>query len=542
MDSTAGKKRKRMERATTKSSKVRRAESNDEVSIQEEVLELEAQVLESRKHYNNIPKLLSLAKVGDLVTSDTILPAVALCRIFCRLFANESLSKSKVGGDDPEAVITRWLGERLNEYARLLADTIREGEAEEVRSTALTLAMRLAKEEFSQEGPRELRLSMIAQVVDAILAAEGEGEPLREEFCEKYFTQFDDVRVFTVAWLTERFKLGLTGHNAETALEILSEIEVPVEGDEQIKYFAQEPAKDVRNMVTSRKQRKHVQTAWLAVLRSPLTLTKQQHKQILGMMVDRIVPWFNKVELLMDYLTDSFNVGGATSLLSLSGLFHLMQERNLDYPSFYEKLYSLLDDDLLHSKHRSRFFRLLDIFMGSTHLPAALVASFIKRLSRLALHAPPAGIVVAVPWIYNMFKQHPQCTFMIHRRPLTSTQSLSWEEQGFVDPFNPSEADPIETGAIESSIWEIDTLQSHWHPNVATLAKIISEQFTKQNYNLEDFLDHSYNSLLEAELGKETKKTPVVEWEIPKHVFVAEDGEGLNEFGSLMERVLEASS
>ena len=221
-------------------------------------------------------------------------------------------------------------------------------------------------------------------------------------------------------------------------------------------------------------------------------LNKEQRKSVLGIMTQRVVPWFVKIELLMDFLTDSYNVGGATSLVALSGLFYLIQEKNLDYPSFYRKLYSLLDSGLLYSKHRSRFFRLLDTFMSSTHLPAALVASFIKRLSRLALHGPPAGIVVVVPWVYNMLKKHRTCTFVIHREVRDPTASRELEDQGMDDPFDMQEEDPMATGALESSLWEIETLQSHYHPNVATLAKIISEQFTKESYNLEDFLDHSY--------------------------------------------------
>jgi U3 small nucleolar RNA-associated protein 19 len=172
-----------------------------------------------------------------------------------------------------------------------------------------------------------------------------------------------------------------------------------------------------------------------------------------------------------------------------------MSERNLDYPSFYHKLYTLLDDGLLHSKYRSRFFRLMDTFMSSTHLPAALVASFIKRFARLALHGPPAGIVVVVPWMYNMFKRHPACTFMMHRETRDPEAKKTLEEEGMDDPFNMDEQDPMLTDAIESSLWEIETLQSHYHPNVATLAKIISQQFTKRSYNLEDFLDHSYNAV-----------------------------------------------
>lgn len=225
-------------------------------------------------------------------------------------------------------------------------------------------------------------------------------------------------------------------------------------------------------------------------------LTKPQRMTVLELMTQRIAPWFLNAELLMDFLTDSFNVGGPTSLMALSGLFYLIQEKNLDYPQFYPKLYSLLDPDVLHSKHRSQFFRLLDTFLTSTHLPAALVASFIKRLSRLTLHAPPSGIVVAVPWIYNLIKNHPACSFLIHRNLNPDTEDLSLEEKCWGDPFRIEEPHPMETRALESSLWEIQMLQSHYHPNVACIAKIISEQFTKNAYNLEDFLDHSYGTVI----------------------------------------------
>jgi U3 small nucleolar RNA-associated protein 19 len=69
------------------------------------------------------------------------------------------------------------------------------------------------------------------------------------------------------------------------------------------------------------------------------------------------------------------------------------------------------------------------------------------------------------------------------------------ETEGMDDPFDMVELDPMETNAIESSVWELEALQTHYHPNVATLAKIIAEQFTKRSYNLEDFLDHSYTAV-----------------------------------------------
>lgn len=214
-------------------------------------------------------------------------------------------------------------------------------------------------------------------------------------------------------------------------------------------------------------RRKQAQELWLKILRSDLT--KAQRKTILQMIAHPIAPCFTRLEFLMDFLTDSFNAGGSMSLAALAGLFYLMQEKNLDYPQFYTKLYSLLDAEILHSKHRSRFFRLLNTFLSSTHLPAALVASFIKRLARLTLSAPPSGIVIVVPWIYNLLKNHPTCTFMIHRKP---EHAATLTADGMDDPFNMEEADPMETDAIESSLWEIHTLQAHYHPNVAAIAKV----------------------------------------------------------------------
>lgn len=263
---------------------------------------------------------------------------------------------------------------------------------------------------------------------------------------------------------------------------------IPEQQEKIEAFYVGPPNRAKHDLYSLTAHKKQAQKAWMALLRQELS--KGQRKTILELMSHRIAPWFLKVEFLMDFLTDSFNVGGSISLLSLSGLFYLIQHKNLDYPHFYQKLYSLLDSSILHSKHRSRFFKLLDTFLASTHLPAALVASFVKQLARLSLFAPPSGIVVVVPWIYNLLKSHPSCTFMIHR-----DGDCDQNEEIWGDSFQQEETDPKETGALESSLWEIQTLQAHYHPNVATIAKIIAEQFTKQTYNLDDFFDHSYGTV-----------------------------------------------
>lgn len=332
-----------------------------------------------------------------------------------------------------------------------------------------------------------------------------------------------------LTWSSEYAETRRSSTTLETLISLLSACgDVPSESHKFETFFV-EPAATNKRIHSVNTHKKRAQEAWLAILRN--NLSQAQRKSLLRIMVHSIEPWLSRPELLMDFLTDSYNAGGATSLLALSGLFYLIQHKNLDYPQFFAKLYSLLDADLLHSKHRSRFFRLLNTFLSSTHLPAALVASFIKRLSRLALNAPPSAIVVIVPFMYNLFKSHPTCTFMMHREIRDKELAADIEARGMDDIFDMSELDPLHTNAIESSLWEIETLQSHYHPNVAAIARIISEQFTKQAYNLEDFLDHTYQGMLSGELGtgeKPLRKPPVVEYQIPKRIFtdrmLAEDG------------------
>lgn len=264
---------------------------------------------------------------------------------------------------------------------------------------------------------------------------------------------------------------------------------------------------------------------WYSALSAPMT--KPQKKALLKKLQDpSVLSSLRRPQILMDFFTDSLNDPDLSlAIPSLTGLFTLITTRNLDYPQFYPRLYNLLTSSLLHSKHRSRFLRHLDAFLSPTnHIPAATIASFIKRLSRLSLFAPPAAIIAIVPFIYNLLKFHPTCTFLLHRNPYPpytkTTANLG------SDPFDPAETDPSKTGAIDSSLWELHTLQDHYNPTVSQICKIVSEQFTKQQYNLDDFLDHGYVTLLESELKKDGKKEPVVEWRIPGKIFEKEDQEG----------------
>jgi U3 small nucleolar RNA-associated protein 19 len=495
-----GVKRKResskTDRQEGKTKSKRKSPSGEADDPQAAILNLESQIQESRRHYNNIATLLKSARQHDADTDNAIFAAVALCRIFSRLIATGDMVKSK-GMAESEVVIVQWLKERYREYQEMLLDRYLRSGLAPIQSVGLNLLMRLIKEESQGQKDYNWKHGPFSRIVETLLLLP-EQDAARDEFSEKFFRPFDDIRFHTFQAMKSTLEGDLSDSVQELAssnsLSLLMSLEELPSEDKDVQNFYTATSKQAKSRVPSlRVYKSQAQSAWLATLRSGIT--KEQRKAILGVFSHQIAPWFPQPEVLMDFLTDSYDIGGGTSLLALSGLYYLISERNLDYPAFYQKLYSLLDEGLLHSKYRSRFFRLLDTFMSSTHLPAALVASFIKRLSRLALSAPPGGIVVVVPWIYNMFKRHPVCTFMMHRETRDPNAKRRLEEEGMDDPFDMDEEDPMFTDAIESSLWEIETLQNHYHPNVATLTKIISEQFTKRSYNLEDFLDHSYTTV-----------------------------------------------
>ncbi|KAK4240680.1 CBF/Mak21 family-domain-containing protein [Achaetomium macrosporum] len=523
-------KRKRQENGD-QLKKRRKSAGSDGEELQAKIEKLEAEIQESKKHYNNIVTLIELAQKHNDDAKAALAGSEALCRIFIRLLAAGNLVKRK-DVSEKEATVTSWLRDRLADYRGALLSMFR---SENLALNTLMLAMALLKAEAQHLSDSEEAVFpryFFSDIIAALL--ESPAEQLREHFSEKFIDKYDDIRFYTF----EAIKAYLTDHEhvdegvRDTVFEMLLSMEDVPESSEDLENFYIEPPQKKKHPLRSLSQhKKQAQEAWLALMQ--LGLSKEQRKKVLEAMATSIAPWFTKPELLMDFLTDCYNSGGSISLLALSGVFYLIQERNLDYPEFYTKLYSLLDADILHSKYRSRFFRLLDTFLASSHLPAVLVASFIKRLARLALNAPPSAIVVIVPWFYNLFKKHPLTTFMMHRVPRTKEEKDLLEREGLEDPFLPDEKDPMETRAIDSCLWEIVQLQSHYHPNVATIAKIISEQFTKQAYNLEDFLDHSYGSLLEAEISKEVKKPPVVEYMIPKRIFT-KAGPGVEEKDSLL--------
>jgi U3 small nucleolar RNA-associated protein 19 len=194
MDTASSKKRKRSDgEKRPKAKKPSKAQNEETESQESQILQLEAQVLESRKHYNNIVTLISIAKEN---IEASLLASVSLCRVYCRLYTAGNLAKSK-DTTESELVIILWLKARLNEYVELLLEFL-ESDSPGTQTTALTLLMRLVKEEVNQQGPSMWGKGIFSRALHILLSSESESDDLRQEFRTKYFNNWDDVRFYTL--------------------------------------------------------------------------------------------------------------------------------------------------------------------------------------------------------------------------------------------------------------------------------------------------------------------------------------------------------
>ena len=280
----------------------------------------------------------------------------------------------------------------------------------------------------------------------------------------------------------------------------------------------QAPALAGRAVVKHKQLRKELDHAWMALLQLPLHHTLTKH--LLRDPAVTIFPFIRSPMMLMDFFAEAFTSGGVVGLLALGGLFTLMTRHNLDYPRFYEHLYSMLTPDIFFLSIRDQVFTSLSRFLGSTHLPAYLVAAFIKRLCQRSLSAPPPGILTALPLVWNLLQRHPQCGVLIQRTRLGSNDGLSSSsgedllllesEAKGRDPYRPDEADPGKSNAIDSSLWELELLQSHYCSAVSRFVQVFKKPYEpKANlYPIADFASITYDSLIKRDIFKKFTSIP----------------------------------
>ncbi|XP_067910721.1 nucleolar complex protein 4 homolog isoform X2 [Heterodontus francisci] len=438
-----------------------------EAAAQAQLLERLQLVLGNRKNANVVFDMLEGLEAEQ---EAEILAATRTCgRLFCTLLQRGDLFVGQLPGEEEglsadysaEVKYKIWMRHRYQSCIDQLLNLMMH-ESDQVQEVALCTLMKFVR-------------------------TEGRWPLVKYEVDEHYIFPGELLKGFLPIYQQNVFGL-------------LSSIHMPGDESELKNFLVKQQSKhDAWKAAKLKEHRRMFERLWLAFLKHKLSTNL--YKKVLVILHESILPHMSKPTLMIDFLTAAYEIGGAISLLALNGLFYLIHHHNLEYPDFYKKLYSLLDPTVLHVKYRARFLHLLDLFLSSSHLPAYLVAAFSKRLSRLSLTSPPQALLMIIPFICNLIRRHPSCKPLIHRP--NEAQDLS------TDPYIMDEEDPSKCRAMESSLWELQALQKHYHPDVANAAATINKALSSQEADLSSLLNLSVSELFEKEPKKREKSVPM---------------------------------
>ncbi|XP_048875568.1 nucleolar complex protein 4 homolog isoform X2 [Brienomyrus brachyistius] len=478
-------------------------------------------IIQSRKCANDIFDIFEHLQAEK--DRDVICAIGACSRIFCALMGRgdlsvgplpeeDSLLTGKHSADEKYGIFMRH---RYNDCVKLLLELM-ASRNHQVKEGALCTLMKFVSAEGQRplssvdwDGHYNFPRETLKAVVCGLLSEKEDMALLISRFQE--FLEMDDVRYYVMGLVSDsvgrvmaRTKGALHPIYQNNVFALLSNINMPNQESELTNFLIQMDGDRGDWKPAKLKDHKRVfERMWLGFLKHKLP--SNMYKKILVVLHESILPHLSQPTLMIDFLTAAYDIGGAISLLALNGLFVLIHQHNLDYPDFYKKLYSLLDSSVFHVKYRARFFHLADLFLSSSHLPVYLVAAFAKRLSRLALTAPPAALLMILPFIYNLIRRHPACRVLIHR---PDAPNMPCD-----DPYLMEEEDPALCHALDSSLWELQTLQKHYHPDVSKAATLINRPLSEQEDDISELLEFSTYELFERDLQQLQKQPVALEYE-----------------------------
>lgn len=87
------------------------------------------------------------------------------------------------------------------------------------------------------------------------------------------------------------------------------------------------------------------------------------------------------------------------------------------------------------------------------------------------------------------------------------------------EPFVVDEPDPAKCNALKSSLWELKTLQTHYYPGVSSIVEMLEKPLNKEETDISEHFDHSYDQLFQRECKKITTQNSHLEFQVPKGIF-----------------------
>lgn len=150
--------------------------------------------------------------------------------------------------------------------------------------------------------------------------------------------------------------------------------------------------------------------------------------------------------------------------------------------SIFAEVYCLVNETLLTKTYRFRLFYFLNTFLSSTKVPAYVIATYMKRLSRLSLQAEYPTLLTIIKIVKNLLVRHPVLLVLRDRVDERAREMESkspnctlreWLEN---DPFNPDETSDLQgTRAMDSCLWEMMPLRFHSHPKIAKASSYLGK-------------------------------------------------------------------
>lgn len=455
------------------------------------------------KNSNSSNNLLDIISSLLSVNEEEVIDAQnTLQKIFLSLSNKNELFEQKIennGDKESEMIYKCWLQECYADTKRQLIENLTSSYNVQVNS--LFILLNFIKEETLSSKENYFPFEFLMEIVKKILSEGKDNQLMINEFAKaiKYSDLKCNILKSISLILKNKRKQECNHIFLENAFTLLSKINLNNKSQKE-KNQKSEDIKNVKSFIISENEnissidlqylRRQFTSAWREFLN--FQLTPKLYRKVLTILDHHVLSNITNPPLLADFLTTAYNTGGSVSLLALNGIFTLMQNYNLEYPDFYKKLYALFEPSVFYSQYKAQFFYLSDLFLNSTHIPEYMVAAFIKRLSRLCLLIPVSSLLVVIPFICNLLIRH--------RLSVLINNSCDIEINS--DPYIMEEPDPLKCKALESSLWEIKTLQSHWHPDVAIKARFINKSLPKMENELSDYYELDSHELFQKEEKK----------------------------------------
>lgn len=300
----------------------------------------------------------------------------------------------------------------------------------------------------------------------------------------------------------------------------------------------------VQDIISLTAYQKLFSKVWIHALSLPMNLS--MHKTLLKHIADHVLIRLHNPLLLADYLTQCYNLGGIVAVLALESLFTLILQHNLDYPRFFESLYSLCTVRIFNAKYGMKFMKLLHQSLRSTNIPAYLVAAFIKRLAGLALQVSAPRVSFCIAQIAWLLRAHRASQVLVHRKSkkdaAATDDDAAVEEKDYANSnsnlvatvpstgFVLEQDDNLEHGgALQSSLWELEALENHYLYDVAQLATSLRDPMSTSVGNVpivvEQYIDEgisTYQELIDADLNRRPKRNAAMAFRPPTALFVGQ--------------------